>query len=269
MIHRAVRVNRLSVAWLTERHSLRAEVALVVGWYALYEASRGLIAGDATIAVDHAQKIVSAERALHVFVENDVQHAARALPGVVGVLGILYLTLHLAATGGYLLWLHRRRPTAFPIVRTTLLIASALALIGYLTFPAAPPRLADLGIADTISNGSLDLNKGLISALYNPFAAVPSMHAGYAVIVGASMIRHGGRPTLRALGVAYPALVLLVIVATGNHFFLDAAVGAAVAGVAALAAVAVFSARDGRRDELVRSPRRAALASSGAPCAST
>jgi membrane-associated phospholipid phosphatase len=124
-----------------------------------------------------------------------------------------------------------------------------LALIGYLAFPAAPPRLADLGIADTISNGLLDLNTGLISALYNPFAAVPSMHVGYAVVVGASMLHYGERRTLRALGVLYPVLVLLVIVATGNHFFLDAAVGAVVAGVAALAATALFSARAGRRDE--------------------
>lgn len=250
--------RRLSLAWLTERHSLRAEGALVVGFYALYEATRGLVAGDATLAVDHARNIVSLERTLHVFVENDVQHGVRALPGVLGVLGTLYLTLHLAVTAGYLVWLHRRRPAAFPIVRTTLLIASGLALIGYLAFPAAPPRLAGLGIADTISNGSLSLNKGLISTLYNPFAAVPSMHAGYAVIVGASMIRHGGRPALRALGVLYPALILLVIVATGNHFFFDAAVGAAVAGISALAAAAVFGARTRRASNRHSASRLAA-----------
>jgi membrane-associated phospholipid phosphatase len=250
MTDRILHANpKASLAWLTERHSLVAEAGFVLALYALYEATRGLVAGSGAIAVQNADKIVSVERTLHVFVENDVQHAARAVPGLLGVLGVLYLTLHLAATGGYLLWLHRRRPAAFPIVRTTILIASALALIGYLAFPAAPPRLAGLGIADTISNGHINLNKGLISALYNPFAAMPSMHAGYAAVIGTSLIRHGGRPTLRVLGVLYPALILLVIVGTGNHFFLDAAVGAAVAGVAALAATAVFSAGENARGD--------------------
>jgi hypothetical protein len=110
-------------------------------------------------------------------------------------------------------------------VRTALLIASALALIGFIAFPTAPPRLAALGIADTISGGHVDLNHGLVIALYNPFAAVPSMHVGYAVIVAASLVRHGGRPSVRLLGALYPVLVLLVIVATGNHFLIDALAG--------------------------------------------
>ena len=117
------------------------------------------------MAVHHARMIASLERSLHVFVEANVQHAARALPGAIGALGFLYLTLHLAGTATFLLWLHRRRPTAFPLVRTTLLIASGLALIGYVAFPTAPPRMAALGIADTISGGHVDLNHGLVSSL--------------------------------------------------------------------------------------------------------
>ena len=220
-------------AWLSKRHTLAAEAALIVGLYALYETSRGLAAYDPPLAERHARMVVSLERSLHVFVEGQVQNAAHALPGLIGALGFLYLTLHLAVTGTCLLWLHRRHPDAFPFVRTTLLLASALALIGYMAFPTAPPRLAAVGIADTISDGHVNLNHGLVSALYNPFAAVPSMHFGYAVVVGATLLRYGGRPVLRALGVLYPALVLLVIVATGNHFLFDAAAGAAVAAIAA------------------------------------
>ena len=229
-------MNRVGRGWLAERHSLAAEGALVVGFYALYETSRGLEAGGASVAVHHARMIASLERSLHVFVEAGVQHAARGLPGLIGTLGALYLTLHLVGTGTYLLWLHRRRPAAFPLVRTTLLIASGLALIGYVAFPTAPPRMAALGIADTISGGHVDLNHGLVSSLYNPFAAVPSMHVGYAAIVGASLIRDGRRPALRAMGVLYPVLVVLVIVATGNHFLFDAVAGLTVAAVAAGAA---------------------------------
>jgi hypothetical protein len=215
--------------WLRERHPLAVEAAAVALLYAVYETTRGLVAGDEEIAVAHAHTVASVERALHVFGEADVQHAAGAVPGLVGTLGILYLTLHLTVTCGCLLWLHRRRPAAFAGVRTALLAASGLALVGYLAFPTAPPRLAGIGVADTISDGSLSLNHGLVSALYNPFAAFPSIHIAYASIVGFAVARYGGRRSMQVAGVVYPALVLLVIVATGNHFFLDAAGGAAAA----------------------------------------
>ena len=229
--------------WLAERHSLGVEALAVLLLYAVYETSRGLIAGDETTAVDHARGVASLERSLHVFFEGQVQDAARAVPGLIGTLGFLYLTLHLAVTGAYLLWLHRRRPAAFPLVRTALLIGSGLALVGYVAFPTAPPRLAGLGVADTISSGHVDLNHGLVSALYNPFAAMPSMHVGYAVIVASSLVRHSGRPAMRMLGAFYPLLVLLVIVATGNHFVLDAVAGAAVAVVALTTAEAAMALR--------------------------
>jgi hypothetical protein len=237
-------MSRVRSAWLAERHSVGAEAALVVGLYAVYETSRGLAAGGAGVALYHARMIASLERSSHVFVEANVQHAAGALPGLIGTLGLLYLTMHLAVTGACLLWLHRRRPAAFPLVRTTVLIASGLALIGYVAFPTAPPRMAALGIADTISGDHVDLNHGLLSSLYNPFAAVPSMHVGYAVIVGASLIRYGRGPALRAAGMLYPVLVVLVIVATGNHFLFDAAAGVIVAAVAAGVARLLLSPRE-------------------------
>src|SRR5262249_36101179 len=197
----------------------------VLTLYALYEASRGLVVGDVNVALSHARDVVSLERSLHVFVEGDVQDAVRDLPGVVGSLGVAYLTLHLTVTGGFLLWLHRRRPAGLRMVRRILSVASALARAGYLFFPTAPPRLAGLGIADTVSGHYVNLNKGLVSSLYNPFAAVPSMHVGYAIIVGAALLRYGKRLTLGLSGVLYPLLVLFVVVATGNHYLFDAAAG--------------------------------------------
>jgi hypothetical protein len=227
----SARTGHVVLGWLGERHSLAAELAVVLGLYALYETTRGLVVGDRASAVDHARQIAAVERALHVFGEAHVQAAAGAVPGLLGTLGAFYLTLHLTVTAAYLLWLHRRRPAAYPAVRTALLTASALALIGFVAFPTAPPRLAALGIADTVSHGHVDLNHGLVSALYNPYAAVPSMHIGYAVIVGVSLYLHGGHRSLRAVAFLYPALQLLVIVATGNHFFFDAASGAVVAAL--------------------------------------
>jgi PAP2 superfamily len=247
------------LGWLAERHSLAGELACVLGLYAFYETTRGLVAGDRAEAVDHAREIAAVERSLHVFDEPHVQAAAGAVPGLLGTLGVLYLTLHLAATGVYLLWLHRRRPAAFPVVRNALLSASALALVGFMAFPAAPPRLAGLGIADTISRGHVDLNHGLVSVLYNPYAAVPSMHIAYAAIVGASLYLHGGHRLLRILAVLYPALQLLVIVATGNHFFFDAATGATVAAVSLAAAIAARARADTPSRGRIPAPREACL----------
>jgi hypothetical protein len=227
---------RVPQRWLSSRHSLLSEGAVVLGLYGLYELARGLILGDARIADNHAQVVVALERWLHVFFEANVQHAARALPGLTSLLGTAYLTLHLGVTAGVLLWLHQRRPAAFPLVRTTLLLASGLSLIGFLVYPTAPPRLAGIGIVDTVSNGNVDLNKGLVSSLYNPYAAVPSMHIGYALVVATSVLLYARRTLVRVVGALYPPFVLLVVVATGNHFFFDAVAGALVAVVAAAAA---------------------------------
>src|SRR5262249_22123456 len=107
--------------WLSARHSLPSEAAAVLGLYGLYELARGLVVGDAREADHHAHRVVALERWLHLFLEANLQHAARALPGLTSLLGIAYLTLHLAVTAGVLLWLHQRRPAAFALVRTTLL----------------------------------------------------------------------------------------------------------------------------------------------------
>jgi membrane-associated phospholipid phosphatase len=171
------------------------------------------------------------------------------------VLGVAYLTLHLAVTAAVLLWLHRRHPEGFPFVRTALLVASGLALIGFLVYPTAPPRLAGVGIADTVSDRHVDLNRGLVSALYNPYAAVPSMHVGYALIVAVALLRYGRGRLARVLALLYPPTVLLTIVATGNHFFLDAAAGALVAAVAAVPAALLV--RRSAPAPLATLPRRA------------
>jgi PAP2 superfamily len=147
-------------------------------------------------------------------------------------LGLLYLLAHLGGTVAVLAWLYRRRPAAFAFTRTALIIASLLSLVGYALFPTAPPRM--VGLIDSVSQlNHVDLDHGLVSALYNPVAAVPSMHFGYALLIGAVLVREACSPFVRAAAAVYPALILLVIIATGNHFFFDAVAGAAVVGVAA------------------------------------
>src|SRR5262249_23959513 len=94
--------------WLLRRHSLWAEVLLVVGFYFASDASRGLASASEDVAVDHTGTVVSIEQGVHVFVEHDIQSAVQAVPGLSGALGFCYLTMHVAVTSTVLLWLHRR-----------------------------------------------------------------------------------------------------------------------------------------------------------------
>ncbi|HWJ44854.1 MAG TPA: phosphatase PAP2 family protein, partial [Gaiellaceae bacterium] len=113
-------------------------------------------------------------------------------------------------------------------------------------------RLAHLGFVDTVShNAKVNLSSDLLGSLYNPFAAVPSLHFGYAFLIGITLAAIARRPVLRVLAFAYPALVLFVIVATGNHFFFDAAAGAVAIAAGYIIAVWVGSARREQRSRTV------------------
>lgn len=208
-------------------HRGLVEVATLVSLYGLYEIVRGQ--GHATIAAarDHTDGIVALERHLHLFGERAIQRGAHWIPGLPTVLGIAYIALHFLGTAAFLVWLHKRQPERFPIVRNTLIGATALALTIYILYPVAPPRLADLGFVDTVSHSAkVNLSSDLLGSLYNPFAAVPSLHFGYALLVGVTMAVVARGRLARAIGWSYPVVMMIVIVATGNHFFFDAAGGA-------------------------------------------
>jgi hypothetical protein len=210
-------------------HRALAEVAALVGLYFLYEVLRGTGGMNLPLALAHTSNIVDLERALGVFHERDVQDWANGLPLMPFLLGTAYMSLHGLVTVGVMRWIYRRRPDAFPLVRTTLVGATAIALVIYVLYPAAPPRLAGLGFADTVSSGAhLNLSSDFLGSFYNPLAAVPSLHFGYALLSGVALAVLAERQWVRVLGALYPALMLFVIVATGNHFLFDAAAGGSV-----------------------------------------
>jgi hypothetical protein len=207
-------------------HSGRVELAALAVLYGVYELVRGFGGEDWVSARANTADIVALERRVGLFVERDVQAAFAAIAGAPAVLGFLYVALHFGGTAAALVWVHRRHPHAFAHLRTTLIVSTGLALTGYVLYPAAPPRLADLGFADTVSTHTgLNLSSDLLGSLYNPIAAVPSLHFGYALAVGVGLARVVSRRSLRLAFASYPALMLLVIVATGNHFFFDALAG--------------------------------------------
>ena len=215
-----------------------AELGAVILLYAVYELLRGV--GDASLAVarGHATDIVELELSLGLYVEQAVQDWAASFPLLPGLLGLAYVTLHLGATGVAMVWLHRSHPARFPLIRNALVFSTALSLVGYVLYPAAPPRLSGQGFIDTVTaHTHVNLSSDLLGSLYNPFAAVPSMHFGYSLIVGFAVAAYARRPAVRLLGVLYPPFMLFDIVATGNHFLFDAAMGGLVVLVAALFAL--------------------------------
>ena len=158
----------------------------------------------------------------------------------------MYMNSHFVITTGFLAWLYLFRNEHFYFVRNMFMVAMGLALVGYAVFPTAPPRLMPgEGFTDTIAafTGVAQDSK-TVSLLVNQYAAVPSMHIAFSLMIAVpamALCRHASSPG-RSWS-AYPLIVFFVIVVTGNHFWLDAAAGAAVACLAAVAARQLARAR--------------------------
>jgi hypothetical protein len=249
-VHRISSVRKLAS---TPQRGL-VEGATLAALYGIYEVVRGQ--GHATVAAArrHTDWIVALEQHAHVYGERAVQRAAHWIPGVPTLLGIAYIALHFLGTAAFLVWLHRRHPEHFPRTRNTLIGGTAVALVIYLLYPVAPPRLTDLGFVDTVTrNAGVNLSSDFLGSLYNPFAAVPSLHFGYALLVGLTIAGLARGQTGRAFGWGYPIVMMIVIVATGNHFFFDAAAGAVAIAVGYVAASWIGSpARPARRWQAAR-----------------
>jgi membrane-associated phospholipid phosphatase len=155
------------------------------------------------------------------------------------VTSVAYVTLHFAITVGALVWLYLRRNSSFYFVRNMFMVSMGLALVGYWLYPTAPPRLMpEWGFTDAISQflGVPWMDYGPEKNFVNFYAAVPSMHICFAVMVGGSMFRLVRHRAAKAAWSLYPLFVTFVVVATGNHYFTDVFLGALTAGASALLA---------------------------------
>jgi membrane-associated phospholipid phosphatase len=208
-----------------------------------YETVRGLAEGRAGLAFANAERIVGLERATGTFFEPGLQAAILEHRWLVDFANWAYMNTHFVVTTAFLVWLYLSRNDAYYFVRNMFLVAMGLALVGYTAFPTAPPRLLpELGFVDTISAyAGVGHDSALVRLFVNPFAAVPSMHVAFALMIGVSGAMLARRAAVRALWALYPLLVFAAIVVTANHFWVDAAAGALVAGLAALAASTVLA----------------------------
>lgn len=215
------------------------QVALFAVAYLLYGLARWVFEGDYDTAVANAHWIAGLEDSAGLGVERTVQVA---LDGSVWLwlLNHAYLAAQLVVVPGALIWLYRRSPRRYIRLRNTVLATWLLSVPVYALFPVAPPRLAELGFVDTITEQTgLGLDSRLTTALYNPLAAVPSLHAGFALAVGIAIGATAGHPLAKVLAALWPVLIGLAVVATGNHFLFDILAGFVATQVGFLAGVAV------------------------------
>jgi membrane-associated phospholipid phosphatase len=213
------------------------QIALFAGAYYLYRIVRGQVDGEVSAAFENARSLVDIERGLHLFFEPGLQAWASGQEWIVHFASWMYVNTHFFITTTFLIWLYLRRNHAFYFVRNMFMIAMLLALVGYMVFPTAPPRfLPEWGFSDTVETFfGASISKGA-DALYNPFAAVPSMHVAFALMIGIPAIQLVRWRVVKILWGFYPVLVTFVVIVTGNHFWMDAFLGALVAGISAYAA---------------------------------
>jgi hypothetical protein len=255
--------SRLRQAVRRRREGL-LQIVLVGSAIQVYEGFRRLIDPNWPAAMENARRIADLERVLHLGWEKPVQQAFLGLPEVVEAMNVFYFVGHFLLTGIFFFWLYHRSRPGFRLFRDGFLTATALALIVHWGFPTAPPRLAGMGLVDTLRQLSdIDIGSDAASTYYNPVAAVPSLHAGYAFGVGIGLALFARRRAARALGLVYPLAVLLTIVVTGNHFVFDAIAGIAVMGLGFLAVWLVRRLRPLARPRLRKRPAILAHATRG------
>jgi hypothetical protein len=229
--------------------SVWRELLLVMLFYGAYTLTRLILSPTGTgPAFAHADDILSLERTLGIDVELGLNKALVAVPWLARAANFFYATAHFVVTLGVLVWLYRRRPAHYHRLRTALMAATAAALAGFWLYPLAPPRLIGHGFVDPVT--ALH-SFGLYSArgsgeLTNQFAAMPSMHAGWALWAGFVLVLLSRRRWIKVAGASYPAITILVILATANHYVLDVVAGFAIVTVTLAAAWLVHRGRTAR-----------------------
>jgi len=228
------------------------EIAIVAGLWIVYSVSRHFADDDRSVAVGHARELLRLEKNLHIDVERSINHALGSTSWLAVAASYWYALLYYTVTIAVLVYLFRRHRGGYARARNALVVATAIALVGYLLYPTAPPRLTPGGYLDTLAHTAhygwwsahASAPSGM-GSLTNEFAAMPSMHVGWSLWAVWALWRYVGR-TARVLWSLYVAGMTWVVIATANHWILDCLAGLVVMGVGILIAESVTraSARD-------------------------
>ncbi|MCL6670711.1 phosphatase PAP2 family protein [Streptomyces panaciradicis] len=210
------------------RPRLWFEILLIAVSYWTYSIVRNAVPEQRVEALRNADWIWRTEHRLGIAVEQSVNHTVNSVSWLIVGMNYYYATLHFIVTLSVLVWLFRSHPGRYAATRLVLFAATGVALVGYYLYPLAPPRLMrGSHFIDTVlihrTWGSMA--SGDLKHMSNQYAAMPSMHIGWSLWCGLTVFALASVPWVRVLGLLYPVATLIVIVATANHFWLDAVGG--------------------------------------------
>ena len=233
-----------TISWLPKGGAdALAQLGIFVLADLCYETVRGIAESNQAVPFQNARSIVSTEKTLHLFVEQSIQSWAMGHRVLIDFANFMYVNSHFVITTSALVWLYLRHNDRFYFVRNMFVVAMGLALVGYLVLPTAPPRFfPELGFVDTLSYYvNVKHDSGLVTLFFNPYAAVPSMHVAFSLLVAVPALLIVRRKVFKALWALYPLVVTFVVIVTGNHWLMDALAGAAVAATAAIVSARVLA----------------------------
>jgi hypothetical protein len=211
------------------------QLSIWFGFLLAYQVARGVADRDPTRAFDNGWRVLGVEQGMthHIF-ELTLQRVAESSSLLNRLASLTYWTSEFAVVGIALLYVYLRKHESFRRFRNWILLANVLGLIGYVLLPTAPPRMfQSLGFIDTLGSlSSMNHGSSFVNVAPNPYAAMPSLHAADALIVGITLISVTRRPWLRLLWALWPLWVWFCVMATANHFWLDVVGGVAVALIA-------------------------------------
>jgi membrane-associated phospholipid phosphatase len=202
----------------------------ILGSFEIFYAASGIYGrAEAKLGEANARTVIRVEHSLGLAREHAIQRWTLGMPHLVlDVANRTYFLSQFVVSTAFLLWAYAVHTDRFSRLRNALVAANGVALIVLFVYPVAPPRMTPgSGLIDTLSTNRVSLHSALIDALNNPYSAMPSLHASYAIAIGAAGVVLTRSWWARLLWAAYPALVIFSVIATGNHFVLDVIAGAA------------------------------------------
>jgi membrane-associated phospholipid phosphatase len=213
------------------------QLLIWVGLLVAYQLARGVADRDPAEAIRHGLTVIDLQERVGGLWELSLQGALLSSDFLMTLTSWTYWLSQFVVLGVALLYVYLRRNDSFLRFRNTILAANIIGLAGYIAFPTAPPRMfGEFGFVDVLAQfSSLNHGSAVVELASNPYAAMPSLHAADALLVGVTMAVLCRHWVFKVLWLAWPAWVAFCVMATGNHFWLDIAAGAVVAALAAAA----------------------------------
>lgn len=230
------------------------QAGLVLLLVCVYFGVRGLTVGSTEDAVEHAHDIVALEERLHLDFEEALQTPANRSETVVTIANWVYIWGHWPIIVITMLWLLRWHSDVFRRLRDAMMLSGAIGMVIYATYPLAPPRLAGLGMVDTVTENSEAYRVLQPPAFVNQYAAMPSLHAGWDLLVGISIVTAASAVALKIVGYAMPTLMAVAVVLTANHYVIDVIAGVVLVLLAHVVALRLERRRHRRRPRHVKVP---------------